>query len=113
MCELWNIQNDEVATAWLNDKAVRKALHADDVRTQRVLCNRQSKYANRLSNDEFQCCSVMHQENVAGPWELCTGRIAYNHDAGSMIKYHKNLTARGYRALLYRYVSYIKTVKLG
>ena len=33
MCELWNIQNDEVATAWLNDKAVRKALHADDVRT--------------------------------------------------------------------------------
>ncbi|XP_057519645.1 serine carboxypeptidase-like 20 isoform X2 [Amaranthus tricolor] len=63
-------QNDEVATAWLNDKAVRKALHADD-------------------------------ENVAGPWELCTGRIAYNHDAGSMIKYHKNLTARGYRALIY------------
>ncbi|XP_057519643.1 serine carboxypeptidase-like 20 isoform X1 [Amaranthus tricolor] len=62
--------NDEVATAWLNDKAVRKALHADD-------------------------------ENVAGPWELCTGRIAYNHDAGSMIKYHKNLTARGYRALIY------------
>ncbi|CAO2818972.1 unnamed protein product [Amaranthus hypochondriacus] len=62
--------NDEVATAWLNDKGVRKALHADD-------------------------------ESVAGPWELCTGRVEYNHDAGSMIIYHKNLTSRGYRALIY------------
>ncbi|XP_010678976.2 serine carboxypeptidase-like 20 [Beta vulgaris subsp. vulgaris] len=62
--------NDEVATAWLNEKAVRKAIHAEE-------------------------------ESVVGSWELCTSRISYNHDAGSMIKYHKNLTSRGYQALIY------------
>ncbi|XP_056177314.1 serine carboxypeptidase-like 20 [Syzygium oleosum] len=62
--------NDEVATAWLNDKEVRKAIHAE-------------------------------AQSVTGDWELCTGRVLYYHDAGSMIKYHKNLTARGYRALIY------------
>lgn len=39
---------------------------------------------------------------MAGPWELCTGRIIYSHDAGSMIPYHQNLTTQGYRALIYR-----------
>lgn len=62
--------NDEVATLWLNNKEVRKALHAEE-------------------------------ESVAGRWVLCTDRIYFNHDAGSMIKYHKNLTSRGYRALIY------------
>ncbi|KAE8691247.1 Serine carboxypeptidase 1 [Hibiscus syriacus] len=62
--------NDEVATRWLNDAAVRKAIHAET-------------------------------ENVAGPWVLCTDRIRYYHDAGSMIPYHKNLTTEGYRALIY------------
>lgn len=39
---------------------------------------------------------------MAGPWELCTERISYSHDAGSMIPYHQNLTTQGYRALIYR-----------
>ncbi|GAU32426.1 hypothetical protein TSUD_158240, partial [Trifolium subterraneum] len=34
-------------------------------------------------------------------WELCTDRISYEHDAGSMIPYHKNLTRLGYRALIF------------
>ncbi|KVG98785.1 Peptidase S10, serine carboxypeptidase, partial [Cynara cardunculus var. scolymus] len=62
--------DDEVATVWLNNEAVRSALHADPI-------------------------------SVAGNWELCTDKIRYYHDAGSMIKYHQNLTARGYRALIY------------
>ncbi|XWS75996.1 hypothetical protein CRYUN_Cryun01aG0139700 [Craigia yunnanensis] len=62
--------DDKVATKWLNDVAVRKAIHAEE-------------------------------ETVIGRWELCTDNIRYHHDAGSMIKYHKNLTARGYRALIF------------
>ncbi|KAL9227498.1 hypothetical protein vseg_003181 [Gypsophila vaccaria] len=62
--------DDEVASVWLNDQAVRKALHAEE-------------------------------DNAVGPWELCTGKIEYTHDAGSMIEYHRNLTKRGYRALIY------------
>ncbi|XWS31191.1 hypothetical protein CRYUN_Cryun23aG0056200 [Craigia yunnanensis] len=62
--------DDEVATKWLNDAAVRKAIHAEE-------------------------------ETVIGRWELCTDNILYHHDAGSMIKYHKNLTAGGYRALIF------------
>ncbi|CAN1767871.1 Serine carboxypeptidase 1 [Linum perenne] len=46
---------------------------------------------------------AIHAEpkNVSGDWNLCTDRIIYNHDSGSMIKYHKNLTLKGYRALIY------------
>ncbi|XP_016504046.1 serine carboxypeptidase-like 20 [Nicotiana tabacum] len=62
--------DDRVATAWLNNEEVRKAIHAKET-------------------------------TVTGPWELCTGKIHLIHDSGSMIKYHKNLTARGYRALIY------------
>ncbi|KAK0589817.1 hypothetical protein LWI29_018853 [Acer saccharum] len=62
--------DDEVATAWLNDAAVRKAIHADEV-------------------------------SIAGSWEICTDRIDFSHDAGSMIKFHRNLTLRGYRALIF------------
>ncbi|XP_027183770.1 serine carboxypeptidase-like 20 [Coffea eugenioides] len=59
--------NDEVATAWLNTEAVRKAIHASP---------------------------------ESGSWSLCN-YLAYNHDAGSMIPYHKNLTSAGYPALIY------------
>nr|AGV54426.1 serine carboxypeptidase-like protein [Phaseolus vulgaris] len=62
--------NDEVASSWLNNEAVRKAIHAES-------------------------------ENVAGAWELCTSRIQYHHDAGSMIPYHRNLTKQGYKALIF------------
>ncbi|KAK9265563.1 hypothetical protein L1049_021569 [Liquidambar formosana] len=61
--------NDEVATLWLNNEAVRKAIHAAP-------------------------------ESEAGPWSLCND-LYYIHDAGSMIPYHKNLTIKGYRALIY------------
>ncbi|KAK9944566.1 hypothetical protein M0R45_010127 [Rubus argutus] len=62
--------DDEVATSWLNNAALRKAIHAED-------------------------------DSVIPSWELCTDNIRFYHDAGSMIKYHKNLTSRGYRALIY------------
>ncbi|CAL9086218.1 unnamed protein product [Musa acuminata var. zebrina] len=62
--------DDEVATSWLNNEAVRSAIHAQPV-------------------------------SVVGPWELCTDNIYFQHDAGSMIKYHKNLTYGGYRALIF------------
>ncbi|GMH11408.1 hypothetical protein Nepgr_013249 [Nepenthes gracilis] len=61
--------NDEVATAWLNDESLRKAIRAQP-------------------------------ESVIGAWALCMG-IEYHHDAGGMMKYHKSLTAQGYRALIY------------
>ncbi|KAE9617956.1 putative carboxypeptidase C [Lupinus albus] len=62
--------NDEVATAWANNEAVRKAIHTVD-------------------------------KSVVSKWELCTDNLKYNHDAGSMIEYHRNLTSRGYRALIF------------
>ncbi|GLT64798.1 hypothetical protein SLA2020_372680 [Shorea laevis] len=62
--------DDEVATSWLNDASVRKAIRAEDAST-------------------------------IGSWELCTDKISYSHDAGSMIKYHKNITSRGFKALIF------------
>ncbi|RYR40223.1 hypothetical protein Ahy_A09g045940 [Arachis hypogaea] len=63
--------DDRVATAWLNNEAVRKAIHTAE-------------------------------ESLVNSWVLCTDVIFFNHDAGSMIKYHENLTSKGYRALIYR-----------
>ncbi|KAL0742540.1 hypothetical protein Bca4012_084053 [Brassica carinata] len=62
--------DDRVATAWLNDPAVRKAVHAKE-------------------------------ESEIGRWQLCTDNLNYSHDAGSMIKFHRNLTLSGYRALIF------------
>ncbi|GMN26105.1 hypothetical protein TIFTF001_001185 [Ficus carica] len=62
--------DDNVASTWLNDKAVREAIHAEP-------------------------------ESVTGSWDLCTNKIHYYHDAGSMIPYHRNLTMQGYRALVF------------
>ncbi|CAL0302827.1 unnamed protein product [Lupinus luteus] len=40
-------------------------------------------------------------KSVVSEWELCSDNLIYHHDAGSMIKYHRNLTSRGYRALIF------------
>ncbi|RLN30255.1 serine carboxypeptidase 1 [Panicum miliaceum] len=64
-------KNDEVATAWLNNDSVRSAIHAEPA-------------------------------SSIGPWVLCTNALLnFDHDAGSMVIYHKNLTSQGYRALNY------------
>lgn len=62
--------DDEVATTWLNNETVRKALN-------------------------------VAEESLVDSWELCTDRISFHHDAGSMIPYHRNLTTGGYRALIF------------
>ncbi|XAR60886.1 Carboxypeptidase C [Bertholletia excelsa] len=54
-----------------------------------------------LNSESVRKAIHAEQESVAGRWELCTDRIIFRHDAGSMIKYHKNLTSRGFRALIY------------
>ncbi|KAK4720151.1 hypothetical protein R3W88_018489 [Solanum pinnatisectum] len=54
-----------------------------------------------LNNEDVRKAIHAEQTTVIGPWELCTDSITFSHDAGSMIPYHKNLTARGYRALIY------------
>ncbi|KAI8471231.1 MAG: peptidase S10, serine carboxypeptidase [Monoraphidium minutum] len=57
---------------WLNDPRVREALHAAPV-------------------------------DVAGaPWTICSDRVLYSHDSGSMIRVHRELTQkRGLRALIF------------
>ncbi|XP_031100495.1 serine carboxypeptidase 1-like [Ipomoea triloba] len=54
-----------------------------------------------LSSPEVRKAIHAEQEAVTGPFELCTDKITFTHDSGSMIKYHKNLTSRGYRALIF------------
>ncbi|KAL0906683.1 hypothetical protein M5K25_025196 [Dendrobium thyrsiflorum] len=54
-----------------------------------------------LNNEEVRSALHAQPKSVTGPWELCTDNIDFSHDAGSMITYHKNLTAQGYRALIF------------
>ncbi|KAJ1389210.1 Peptidase S10, serine carboxypeptidase, partial [Sesbania bispinosa] len=63
-------KDDEVATSWLNNHEVRRAIHTV-------------------------------KESVVSKWSSCASQIDYYHDTGSMIDYHKNLTSKGYRALVY------------
>ncbi|KFK39840.1 hypothetical protein AALP_AA3G294800, partial [Arabis alpina] len=62
--------DDRIATTWLNDPAVRKAVHAKE-------------------------------ESEIGRWVMYTKQIIYDHNIGSMIEFHRNLTLSGYRALIY------------
>ncbi|XP_010520852.1 PREDICTED: serine carboxypeptidase-like 20 isoform X2 [Tarenaya hassleriana] len=62
--------DDRVATIWLDDPAVRKAVHAKEV-------------------------------SEIGSWMLCTSKLRYVHDYGSMLFLHRKLTLDGYRALIY------------
>ncbi|MCO5549406.1 hypothetical protein L7F22_002877 [Adiantum nelumboides] len=58
-----------IANRWLNDPAVREAIHAQPV-------------------------------SVIGTWVVCAD-LTYDHNAGSMLRYHNNLVNEGYRALIY------------
>ncbi|XP_058739519.1 serine carboxypeptidase-like 20 [Vicia villosa] len=62
--------NDEIASVWLNNPEVRKAIHTAE-------------------------------KSAVSDWYLCTDKLEYDHDLGSMIPYHKNLTAKGYSALIF------------
>ncbi|KAL4035232.1 hypothetical protein IC575_003913 [Cucumis melo] len=54
-----------------------------------------------LNDESVRAAIHAEPRSVTGPWELCTQRISYDHDAGSMIPYHINLTSQGYRALIF------------
>ncbi|XP_008794935.2 serine carboxypeptidase 1-like [Phoenix dactylifera] len=54
-----------------------------------------------LNNEEVRSAIHAQPASLVGPWELFTGKIYFSHDAGSMIKYHRNLTEQGYRALIF------------
>ncbi|KAL5172285.1 Serine carboxypeptidase-like 20 [Glycine soja] len=54
-----------------------------------------------LNNEAVRTTIHTAQKSVVSSWDLCTDRIYFDHDAGSMIKYHKNLTSKGYRALIF------------
>lgn len=93
----FNQKDDEVATTWLNNEAVRKALHAENVR----FTNLHLKILNTLSSKVKIIHLNQHQESVAGKWMICS-ELDYVSDSGSMIRYHKQLTSLGIRALIYR-----------
>jgi len=40
-------------------------------------------------------------EEITGEWERCTHRFNYDYQVHSVIEYHRNLTMKGYRALIY------------
>ncbi|XP_056165599.1 serine carboxypeptidase-like 20 [Syzygium oleosum] len=64
--------DDEVAVAWLNDEAVRKAIHG----------------APASAAGSWWICSTRVKDS-------------YSRGNGSMIPYHKNLISQGYRVLIY------------
>ncbi|KAG6403516.1 hypothetical protein SASPL_135739 [Salvia splendens] len=117
--------DEEVADIWLNNEAVRKALHADSNSSVPLSFRKLGEtemplpVRKRIFGRAWPCRApvrdgyvptwpqLLNGENVpctadlTGRWDLCTDRISFHHDAGSMIKYHKNLTSRGYQALIY------------
>lgn len=54
-----------------------------------------------LNSEDVRKAIHAEPATVTGPWQLCSQVITYTPDTGSMIPYHKNLTSRGYRALIY------------
>ncbi|KAE8671013.1 Serine carboxypeptidase 1 [Hibiscus syriacus] len=73
-----SVPNNEVATRWLNDAAVRKATHAETVN----ICLTLSPSVEIRVYDPYFAIPTHFtvdnslQENIAGPWVLCTDRIS-------------------------------------
>ncbi|KAF4360220.1 hypothetical protein G4B88_005186, partial [Cannabis sativa] len=63
---------------------------------------RNDRAASAWLNDE-NVRQAIHaaMESEIGEWELCCDRLSYDHDAGSMIPYQKNLTTLGLRVLIF------------
>ncbi|CAK7340149.1 unnamed protein product [Dovyalis caffra] len=66
-----------------------------------VACTNDEVATTWLNDPSVRTAIHAETESITGAWELCTSRLLYRHDAGSMIPYHKNLTSQGYRALIY------------
>ncbi|KAE9617952.1 putative carboxypeptidase C [Lupinus albus] len=71
----------------------------------KVPCTDDEVATEWLNNDDVRNAIHAAERSVVSEWDLCTGAITYDHDAGSMIEYHRNLTSRGYRALIFRSIS--------
>ncbi|CAL5191882.1 unnamed protein product [Lathyrus oleraceus] len=54
-----------------------------------------------LNNPDVRKAIHTVEKSVVSEWVLCTSKVIYHHDLGSMIPYHKNLTSKGYSALIY------------
>ncbi|KAF1895869.1 hypothetical protein Lal_00037986 [Lupinus albus] len=67
----------------------------------KVPCTDDEVATEWLNNDDVRNAIHAAERSVVSEWDLCTGAITYDHDAGSMIEYHRNLTSRGYRALIF------------
>ncbi|KAL5057688.1 hypothetical protein RYX36_029292 [Vicia faba] len=57
-----------------------------------------------LNNPEVRKAIHTVEKSVVREWVLCTNQVIYNHNLGSMIPYHKNLTSKGYSALIFRLI---------
>ena len=56
-------------------------------------------------NDEAARDALGIKDGTVEEWLRChTGDVPYNRDIESSLKYHRNVTANGYRALVYRSV---------
>ncbi|CAL0328184.1 unnamed protein product [Lupinus luteus] len=66
-----------------------------------VICYDDEVAVTWLNNDDVRKAIHAVNTTVFSDWELCTNAVVYFHEKGSMINYHKNLTSKGYRALIY------------
>ncbi|XP_038879947.1 serine carboxypeptidase 1-like isoform X1 [Benincasa hispida] len=74
---------------------------AHDNTKSTVLCMNDEVATTWLNDESVRMAIHAEPQSVIGPWELCTHRISYSHNAGSMIPYHRNLTSQGYKALIF------------
>lgn len=66
-----------------------------------VPCIDDSVAVNWLNNAQVRSALHALPESAIGEWVLCTSRVKYTHNAGSMMPVHSKLLSGGYRALIY------------
>jgi len=67
-------------------------------------CPTVDKYqlSNIWANNPYVRKAIHAQsEEITGEWKRCTHRFKYHYDFQSVVEYHRNLTRKGYRALIY------------
>eukprot|EP00253_Pinus_taeda_P033906 PITA_33906 len=84
----------------------------ESIGSQKLLTKRYEKLAI-IDQDKYHLSDVWanipqvrkaihaQSEEITGEWVRCTHDFKYDYEVSSVIEYHRNLTQKGYRALIY------------
>ncbi|MCL7043150.1 hypothetical protein MKW94_016032 [Papaver nudicaule] len=72
-----------------------------EVRLQPYSCWRYSEISQNWANNDAVRKALHVKEGTVGKWKRCNTGLPYKKDVKSVIQYHRNISTKGYKILIY------------